>query len=92
MERIKLRLKCDITGEIYFDETDAELAFEIKGYRFFYHDGRITDTICGMAIDEVLESETKKEFYNRVEQEISKRFDEYLKIIKTRPKAIWRRP
>ncbi|MFF2529276.1 hypothetical protein ACFVS2_10280 [Brevibacillus sp. NPDC058079] len=91
IERIKLRVRGDITGEVFFTETEAELAFEIKGYRFFYHNGRITDALCGMTISVPKAFDTKDAFCDRVEQRLIHCFDEYLNRAKKRIKANWKR-
>lgn len=89
-ERLFISCESPFTGEIFVDEVEAEFTFEINGFRFFYHDKRITDALTGMRVvgwRDQLES-TKEEFINRAREKMIELFPKYLEQVKKKKKRV----
>jgi hypothetical protein len=90
VERIFLRCSDD-NGSVWLDETESLFAFEVRGFRFFYHDGgTVTDALGGMRVYQGPPTETVIETLVKAQERIERKFDLYLAGAKAR-KRITRR-
>lgn len=90
MEKFKIR--CFYGDETFFSEVVGERCFEYKGHSFFVHEDdevwKVSDCLSGIRVTEGF---FRQEVIDKALRMIHTRFDDYLKGLKKRPRANWKK-
>lgn len=93
VERIFIHTKNLSTGYVRVREVLAMLAFEIDGYKFYFHDDQITDGLCGCHIGSNWKMKSTMQFIDDIKEKMQSHMDEYLrrvKMVKTQSPINWK--
>ncbi|MCC8435451.1 hypothetical protein HP567_012940 [Brevibacillus sp. M2.1A] len=93
VEKIFVHMKNLRTGHVRVREVLAMVAFEIDGYKFYFHDDQITDGLCGCHIGTNQLMKPTMKFIDDIKEKTQSHMDEYIrraKLIKTQSPINWK--
>jgi hypothetical protein len=75
-------IRCNRGGKIINDVIEVQFVFEVNGFRFFYHDHKISDGRIGACCGRRLNFESMGGFIERVKKTMKKNFPKYIEQVK----------